>query len=274
MEVMRFYADLPFNYYSSTDIAATQILNNSIEAAYPDLHALLAGGAVSQVFEFGCGAGWLSNSIALHYGQAVTGIDFTAKAVVRAREVAEYLEIENPPSFVEADLFEVRLDRPADLAVSIGVLHHTADAKRAFQRIAGFVTEGGYLYIGLYHRYGRQEFLRMFQEIMESQGEQAALESYARLTRMRPQDRTYLASWFRDQVLHPHESLHTLAETCQWLEEMGLTLRSTSINRFAPITSLPELFEAEKEYAAVSYRANREEGRYFPGFFTFLAQKA
>ena len=272
-QVRSFYRDLPFNYYTTAELAAEQILNNTVETTYPDLHRLLGRSDIHTVYEFGCGAGWLSNSIALHYDKQVTAVDFTAKAVQRAREVADYIAIETPPNFLVGNLFEIELENTADLVVSMGVLHHTADPKGGFQRIARLVATGGYIYLGLYHRYGREPFLRLFREIMETQGEQAALQHYAQMTHTRPEDRTYLQSWFRDQVLHPHESQHTLQEVCGWLDEAGFALTSSSINRFQAFESRQQLFDLEPEYAQLSQQANYDEGRYFPGFFTLLAQK-
>jgi hypothetical protein len=52
-------------------------------------------------------------------------------------------------------------------------------------------------------------------------------------------------SWFRDQVMHPHETQHTLREISEWLTGAGLTLQSTSINAFAPIGDVALLFAQE-----------------------------
>ena len=271
--VKAFYETLPFNYHGSVEEAARHVSNNSVAEHFPDLHQLLADGGIRSVYEFGCGAGWLSNAIALHYGTPVTAIDFSSVAILRARAVAAQLRLQEPPSFLEQDLFESNFDSPADLVISMGVLHHTADARSGFEQIALNCRSGGHIHVGLYHEYGRREFLALFQEILDSQGEQAALDHYARLTRARGGDQTHLRSWFRDQVTHPHESTHTLQEVGSWLKSAGCSLVSTSINKFAPFDSLEELHDLEQHYAQISRRANRDERRYFPGFFTILARK-
>jgi hypothetical protein len=84
-------------------------------------------------------------------------------------------------------------------------------------------------------------------------------------------DSTHLESWFRDQVLHPHETQHTYAEVRALLESRNFEVISTSINKFQPITSHAALEEKEREYAEVSKRA-LTDGRYFPGFFVVLAR--
>jgi SAM-dependent methyltransferase len=45
-------------------------------------------------------------------------------------------------------------DGTFDRAYSIGVLHHTPDPRRAFDRVAAAVKPGGSLAVYLYHRYG------------------------------------------------------------------------------------------------------------------------
>ncbi|MBA3657699.1 MAG: hypothetical protein H0W69_10150, partial [Gemmatimonadaceae bacterium] len=85
-------------------------------------------------------------------------------------------------------------------------------------------------------------------------------------------DEEHLRSWFRDQVLHPHESQHTLKEMAQLISEEGATVVSTSINRFQPIEDMNELFILEQEMERAGEEALRKK-RYFPGFFTFLVEK-
>ena len=86
-------------------------------------------------------------------------------------------------------------------------------------------------------------------------------------------DRDFLHSWFRDQVLHPHETQHSLAELHRLLNSLDFEIRSTSINGFQPFESLEALFEREKELYEHSRRRNVIERRYFPGFFTVLARQ-
>ena len=85
-------------------------------------------------------------------------------------------------------------------------------------------------------------------------------------------DETHLRSWFRDQVLHPHETLHTIEEIIQLLPELDCRLVSTSINRFKSIEDQQKLIEEEKTWHKVAEKRLYEK-RYFPGFFVFLLQK-
>lgn len=269
--VREFYRDMPFNYYETAETAVANLRNNPI-AAYPDLDALLEEDEIETVLEIGCGAGWASNAMALHYGKRVTAVDFTQKALQRAAEVAQRIGTADKLSFVHNDLFAFDTDARFDLVLSIGVLHHTDDCRAAFDHIVKFIKPGGVLFLGLYHLYGRRPFLDLLQGICAAEGEEAAL---ARFRTMTPdiEDETHLRSWFRDQVVHPHETQHTLEQVMGWLDEAGLELASTNINGYNDPSDRAGLIAREKEFEALSIRYNVEQNRYFPGFFTVLAEK-
>jgi SAM-dependent methyltransferase len=270
--VRRFYEELPFNYEATDEAAAAQVRKNPIRA-YPDLDAALRESRVRSVVEIGCGAGWFANAAALHYGKQVVAIDMTEAALARARRVATLVGMSAHVTFEQRDLFSFTPAVVPDLVVSIGVLHHTHDCAAAFRHVAGFLSPAGLLFVGLYHAPGRGPFLALFREVLAREGEAAAFEQYCALNPGQA-DPQILRSWFRDQVLHPHESQHTLAEVSGWLDNLGFELRSTSINRFAPFADRHALFALERDYEALSHRRNAVEKRFFPGFFTVMAQRA
>ena len=134
------------------------------------------------------------------------------------------------------------------------------------------MKSGGYFYVGLYHLYGRRPFLQHFKKLAAAgASEDELLEEYARLDGGKT-DTTHLYSWFRDQVLHPHETQHTLKEISEVCANSGAKLLSTSINQFKSFSSESDLFEQEFEYEKISLQ-RIAEGKYFPGFFTALYQK-
>ena len=164
--------------------------------------------------------------------------------------------------------------RRRDIAVSLGVLHHTNDCLQGIARICEqFIVPGGYVFIGLYHRYGRRPFLDHFARLRASgASEDEMMMRYAELDRRFGGDPVHLRSWFRDQVLHPHETQHTLVEVVPVLRRCGMELISSSINQFQPFQSLEELYAGEPGYARTAEERLAEK-RYFPGFFIFLARK-
>ena len=236
--VQAFYDTLPFNHWGSVASAAEAIRTNPIQQNYPDLHRLLKRRDVRSIAEFGCGAGWLSCSIAVHYGLSVTAVDFSASALERAQALAKASGVQGLVTFAHRDLFDEHSHPPVDSVISLGVLHHTGDVRRAFRHVQDAARTDGYLYVGLYHEPGRRVFLDMFAELVARDGEEAAFVKYCELSAARTTDEEHLRSWFRDQVLHPHETQHTLKEVAAWCREDGLELKSTSINQFARLRDL------------------------------------
>jgi 2-polyprenyl-3-methyl-5-hydroxy-6-metoxy-1,4-benzoquinol methylase len=207
-EVLEFYKSLPFNYSDSVETQVKAIRQRDSVLAYPILPPLL--GKEVSVLEVGCGTGWMSNAISFYYKSSVLGIDFNPVAIARSKEVSQAMKLTT--TFEVADLFTYQLKTPRDLVISLGVLHHTNNCPAAVQRICwDFVRPGGHVMIGLYHKYGRQPFLDHFQQMKERGATEK--EMLARYQEIHPlKNETQLTSWFRDQVLHPHETQHTLAE--------------------------------------------------------------
>jgi 2-polyprenyl-3-methyl-5-hydroxy-6-metoxy-1,4-benzoquinol methylase len=269
-DVLEFYRQLPFNIQESVDQQVATIRKRNSVTNYPVLADLLSRD--TNLLEVGCGAGWLSNNIAYHYGSRVTAIDFNPVAVERASAVARAMGL--PSRFEVADLFLYEPREPADVVASIGVLHHTNDCHGAVRRVCNeFVRPGGYVFIGLYHEYGRRPFLDHFAAMADAGATEE--DMFRRYCELMPQttDETHARSWFRDQVIHPHETQHSLAELLPILEECEVTLERTSINRFEPIGNLDEVLSQEEDYAAISQEW-LSKNRYFPGFFLFLGRKA
>jgi len=225
----------------------------------------------TRVLDVGCGAGWFANSIKYYYKSDVTGIDFNPVAISRAEEVARLLKIDT--NFILIDLFKYSPEDLYDLVTSLGVLHHTNDAMEGLRYLCrNCLKSGGYIFIGLYHKYGRRPFLQYFEKL-KKQGcsEDTLLERYKEI-HSNLSDNYHLYSWFRDQVLNPHETLHTLQEVTEVLRDENMKLISTSINRFDSFDSLDELFEKEKSLELEGEKALKSR-RYYPGFFVFLAKK-
>ena len=267
--VLAFYRELPFNYRDSAEAASENVRSHDPVRTYPPLRGLVKR---SEVLEIGSGVGWCSNGLAYHHHSRAHGIDLNPVAVQRATEVAKLLRISS--QFQVADVFAFEPTHRYPLVVSLGVLHHTADCHGAIQRICErFLTPNGKFLLGLYHSHGRTPFLDHFRGLQAAGvTEDDLLREYGRLHQLSG-DVTHLRSWFRDQVLHPHETQHTYAEIRQLLETQGMTVTATSLNRFQPIVSHQEIERLEVECSVVSRQAINE-GRYYPGFFVVMAEKA
>jgi 2-polyprenyl-3-methyl-5-hydroxy-6-metoxy-1,4-benzoquinol methylase len=272
--VLDFYKTLPFNYYGSIEEQVKSVLQlRLIEELYPPLKGLVA--PCKNLLEIGCGPGWMTNSTANNYKKRVLGVDFNPHAIERAKAVANELKLKS--EFRCDDLFKFSENKRAedecfDLIISLGVLHHTDNCLGAIKAICkNLLGKDGYFFVGLYHEYGRKPFLEYFENLKEENlTEDELLQKYRELHNLK--DETLLRSWFRDQVLHPHETLHTIEEIIGLLPELGCRLVSTSVNKFADIEDPQDLVKEEKTIRQVAEQRLIEK-KYFPGFFVFLLQK-
>jgi 2-polyprenyl-3-methyl-5-hydroxy-6-metoxy-1,4-benzoquinol methylase len=273
--VRQFYEELPFNRYERPVDAATLVRKgNAIRSTYPGLDALLRQRANRRVLEIGCGTGWFANTAAFHYGATVHAVDLCAATIDAARGVTAALGTGSRVTYQQLDLFtlpEAALDvaGPFPDVNTLGVLHHTHDCHAALRKTLGCVAEGGFVHVGLYHRYGREPFLNLFRNTTEDEG----LAIYRDLCHSAMTDETLIRSWFRDQALHPHETQHTAAELYEWLTSAGFECLGTSITRYQPVDDWAEIFAKERTLADVSYQKNVVERSYYPGFFTMLARR-
>jgi 2-polyprenyl-3-methyl-5-hydroxy-6-metoxy-1,4-benzoquinol methylase len=272
--VLDFYKTLPFNYYGTIEQQCDSVSQlKSLEHLYPCLEGLVSPS--KNLLEIGCGAGWLTNSIANNYKKRVLGLDFNPHAIERAQAVSNRMELKS--EFLCDNLFHFSKNKKQqgeyfDLIISLGVLHHTDNCIEAIKAICkNLLATEGYFFVGLYHQYGRKPFLKYFENLKKSgHTEDELLKKYKELHPIK--DETLLRSWFRDQVLHPHETLHTIEEIIDLLSELSCQLVATSINKFSNINNLQDLIEEEK---TMGYLAKEKliEKKYFPGFFVFLLKK-
>lgn len=283
--VNQFYEFLPFNYEGSVTGECETIRRVNNVLSYPPLASALEK-PNQTVLDAGCGAGWFTNTVAYYYGQRVTGLDITQRALQRAAEVSKALGLASKTNFVHANLLELPkqiTQQRFDIVNSLGVLHHTADCEAAFKNIAALVKEGGYMHLGLYHRYGRKALLEKFAPIREGLAkassdkerieiENRGFQEWKRL-HSNTSDETFLRSWYRDQCLHPHETQWTLKDTLEWLSACGLTPLQTSINRFEPVKSWKSVCDLEPPMEATGY-SKLADGIFYPGFFVVWAQRS
>jgi SAM-dependent methyltransferase len=163
-----------------------------------------------------------------------------------------------------------------DVIVCNGVLHHTADPERGLATLAALLKPGGYLVVGLYHRYGRI-WTDLRRAVFRVLGERASwLDPRIRQAGLTTDRRK---AWFADQYRNPHESKHTVGEVLGWLPRHQLSfVKSLPKTRFgAKFQGDERLFEHEPPGNSIE-RAIIEAGQMFGqaaenGFFVVIARK-
>ena len=267
-KVLNFYQELPFNVYESPSEGSAKINQNNVFDAYPVLKDIFEKNNINNIIDVGCGGGWFINSLSSMFPEKyMLGIDFNKVAINYALEVAKIKKLKS--NFLVKDIFEYTSDIKFDFVSSIGVLHHTHDCIGGVKKITEFCSESSFLFIGLYHKYGRKPFLDFVKD-MKNLSDDEKFKKYKKLHKLTSE--THLKSWFRDQVLIPHETQHTYEEISKILTSKKFKILSTSINKFQSYESDKEIIDLEKKL----YKFGEEHlknSNYYPGFFIVLAQK-
>jgi len=263
-KVLNFYKKMPFNIYDNAEVAIKNIKNFNLKETYPFLDETIKNS--NKIIDIGCGGGWLVNVISYHYKKIVTGLDFNKIAINHAKKISKKLKNKN--HFIINDIFKMNLDKKFDLIVSLGVLHHTKNAIQALDRICKLGKSNSVICVGLYHKYSRKPFIEKFKKI-KNRSNNNLFEIYKQMHFLT--DQTHQISWFRDQVLHPHETSHTLQEVIDIFKKNKYEFIGTSINRFKkePISDI--LYKEKKLY---KYALNKiKKNIYYPGFFITMGKK-
>ncbi len=224
--IKSFYEETPFpNYDDFDDIAG--LIKKSKRGIFANLldEQIPFG---SRILECGCGTGQLSNFLAIA-NRTVIGTDMCLNSLKLAHEFKMKNELTRV-HFAQMNLFSPFF-KPAsfDWVISNGVLHHTSKPFDAFKSISRLVKPGGYIIIGLYHKYGRifTDIRRFIFNLTHDRLQFLDKRLVTTTLSMAKKN-----AWFKDQYKNPHESKHTINEVMGWLDITGFSfVKSIPKNR-------------------------------------------
>jgi len=172
----------------------------------------------ARVVEIGCGTGQMSLYLC-RANRLIVAADLSRAALTLGAQAARRYEI-SQVHFVETDLHRPGLKRDAfDVVYSSGVLHHTANPRRAFREVAALARLGGIVILGVYNAFARIP-LRVRRKVARlTRFRFVPWDSVLRSRRHEPERRD---AWLRDQYQHPEEHCHTIAEVQSWFAENGV----------------------------------------------------
>ncbi len=102
----------------------------------------------SRVVDLGCGAGFLTNALALA-GHMVTGVDLSKGSL----EMARMSDATHSATYIEADATEVPLpSRSFDAVCAMDLLEHVADPRKVVQEAARLLKPGGLFFFHTFNR--------------------------------------------------------------------------------------------------------------------------
>lgn len=271
--VRSFYEANPFPDYEGTEDVAS-LLQKARESVFARLLDEQIPFGV-RILECGCGTGQLSNFLGIAH-RTVFGSDLSLKSLELAEGFRRQHELDRV-FFLQMNLFSpVFQNQSFDYVICNGVLHHTYDPQSGFQHLADLVRPGGYLIVGLYHRFGRlMTDLRRRLFRLTGSG-LSCLDPRLRKSNLSGVRRS---TWFKDQYQNPHESKHTVSELLKWLKHADLQFIK-SIPKTRILSHFSENEELFQEEAAgrgpellLSELSLAVRGDSEGGFFTIIAKK-
>ena len=218
-KVKSFYEEHPFPSYEGLEEFG-ELVNKGLSNPF-SANLLEAIGYNKLVLECGCGTGQLSHFLQLNNNQ-VLGIDMSLSSLRLAVEHKQRNQLSRA-GFCQMNIFDLAVkDASFDVVISHGVLHHTADARRAFAAIARKVKPGGTIMVGLYNSYARiptwlrSKFVGIFGPQIDY------------VVRNRIHDARKAEIWIKDQYYNPHETWHSVDEVLDWFDENGIEFLNCS----------------------------------------------
>ena len=214
--VRRFYEDAPFPGYPPRDSLAWLRARAERSEFARLLDQAIPGDA--RIVEIGCGTGQMSLYLA-RANRMVIGADLTRASLLLGASAARRFGLDRV-HFVETDLCRPGLRAGSfDVVYASGVLHHTADPRASFARIARLARPGGMIVVGLYNTFARIP-LRLRR--LAARWSRYRWVPFDPVLRDRAHEPERRQAWLRDQYGHPEEHRHTLAEVQRWFAENGV----------------------------------------------------
>tara|TARA_B100000965_G_scaffold355822_1_gene333415 strand:+ start:1428 stop:3761 length:2334 start_codon:yes stop_codon:yes gene_type:complete len=143
----------------NSEIYPNKINSNEIKSTNNKLNILIAG----------CGTGIQIIEASRYRNCDITAIDLSNASISYAKRKVDEYGMKNI-NFIEMDLLELtELNKKFDLIECSGVLHHMKDPAKGLSKLVESLETKGFLKLGLYSRYARQEILKTRELIKEKE---------------------------------------------------------------------------------------------------------
>ena len=214
----------------NSEISPNTIKPNSVQLTNKKINILIAG----------CGTGIQIIEASRYSNCEITAIDLSNSSISYAKRKVDEYGLKNI-NFIEMDLLELTsLNKRFDLIECSGVLHHMNDPTKGLSNLYDVLEPRGFLKLGLYSKYAREEILKARDLIKEKniKPDVDGIRSFRnevlngeikQLNEITDWSDFYSTSMCRDLCFHSHEKCYSLIEIKEMLklsnlEFLGFTL--------------------------------------------------
>lgn len=187
----------------------------------------------ADLLEFGMGTGERSLAF-LRWNANCTFVDMNHKAIERADFLFKRYFPHGNYELLQNNLFDYRSDRKFDITVSNGVIHHTGDKEKAFEKQVSFLKPGGINILGIgtsagcFQRNLQRYIIYSFAGRDENEIERIANDLFKehldRAERFGGRSRKAI---IYDTYVNPKMDFVSMAELLSWYKKYGLTFYSS-----------------------------------------------
>ena len=213
-KVVDFYKDKPFPDYKNNETKLSLLANGDGNTIVKNFKNHI--GFNSSILEVGAGTSQLSMYFAIGNNNKIFALDPAFNSLRLGCNFAKENNIKNI-NFIQGDIFEdIFYENSFDYVWCSGVLHHTEDPKLGFQILSKYIKKNGYVFVGLYNKYGRK-ILQLRRALSKIFGKKIIkfIDPKAKELIKNNQIKK-LNSWINDQYFHPIESTHTFKEVLRF----------------------------------------------------------
>ena len=232
-----------YNTYAKTNTQnLLSVINSEIHPNYIRSNQTKSTNEKLNILIAGCGTGIQILEASRYSNCEVTAIDLSKTSISYAKRKIEEYGMSNI-NFIEMDLLELtHLNKKFDLIECSGVLHHMQNPEKGLANLIESLETNGFLKLGLYSKYARQEIIKARELIIGKEIEPNidAIRNFRnnvlngtikQINKIRNWSDFYSTSMCRDLCFHTQEKCYSLIEIKNMLENANLEFLGFTLSK-------------------------------------------
>ena len=230
------------SYVKEKKLNFISVINSEISPNIIEYDSDQLNNKKSNILIAGCGTGIQILEASKYSNCEITAIDLSNSSISYAKRKVDEYGLENV-HFIEMDILELTsIDKRFDLIECSGVLHHMDDPTKGLSNLFNVLEPKGFLKLGLYSKYAREEIIKARQLIKEKDINPNLDEirrfrndvlngDIENLDKITYWSDFYSTSMCRDLCFHSHEKCYSLIEIKEILKTFNLEFLGFTLSK-------------------------------------------